>query len=443
MKTKNIFIYSGLLLGGLFFGYLFFGGHSEPQSLDEHIEETHTDEEGNVVYTCSMHPQVRENEPGDCPICGMELIPVNELDEDDGSTQNPNAVQISQAAMALADIQTTAVRLERPVKKIRMPGKIAVDERQIQFIPAHFHGRIEQLYVNFTGDYISKGEKVARVYSPMLYTAQKELLEAYKYREQNPELYASARQKLLNWKIPGKQIDEIIANGNPSRELDIYSHKEGYVIKRHVTVGDHLNMGDLMFELSPLDALWGLFEAYEKDVSALNVGDSITFKTEAYPSKTLQGLISYIQPVLSSQSRTVSIRIEIPNTNKDIALKPGMLINGLVSTAAAEQPQIIIPRSAVMWTGKRSVVFVRTPGTEVPTFEAREVELGMRAGDDYVIEDGLEQGEQVVTNGTFKIDAAAQLSDKLSMMNRNPGTGQGAPSMPDMNMDPDEMNQNE
>lgn len=435
MKTKNILIYSGLLLGGLFFGYLFFGGHSEPQSMDEHIEETHTDEQGNIVYSCSMHPHVRENEPGDCPICGMELIPVNELGEDDGLTQNPNAVQISKAAMALADIQTSEVRLEIPVQETRLPGKISVDERQIKFIPAHFHGRIEQLYVNFTGDYISKGQKIARVYSPILFTAQKELLEAYKNRSQNPELYASARQKLLNWKIPEWQIDEIITNGKPSYEFDIYAHKEGFVLKRHVTTGDHLDLGDIMFEISPLDMLWGLFDAYESDVAGLNLGDKIAFKTEAYPAVTLQGSISYIQPTLNSQSRSVSIRIEIPNTNEGLDLKPGMLINGLVSTASKGQPQILIPRSAVMWTGKRSIVFVDVTEGDNPAFEAREVVLGSRAGNDYIIESGLEAGERVVTNGTFKVDAAAQLSDKLSMMNREPGTGRGAPPMPGMDMD--------
>ena len=176
MKTKNILIYSGLLLGGLFLGYLFFGGTSEPQTLEEHISETHTDEEGNVVYTCSMHPQVRESEPGNCPICGMELIPADDFNENDSESVSPNAVQFSKAALALAKIETTPVRFDNPVLETRLPGKVAVNQNLVSNITAHFPGRVRELYVDYTGDYVRKGQKLASIYSPELITAQRELL---------------------------------------------------------------------------------------------------------------------------------------------------------------------------------------------------------------------------------------------------------------------------
>lgn len=439
MKTKNILIYSGLILGGLFLGYLFFGGASEPQTLEEHISETHTDEDGNVVYTCSMHPQIRESEPGNCPICGMELIPADDLNDNDSESISPNAVQFSQAALALAEIETTPVRTGIPVVETRLPGKVAVNQNLVSNVTAHFPGRVRELYVDYTGDYVRKGQKLASIYSPELITAQRELLETARFKEQNPRLYESARRKLLLWEFPEETIDQIERSGEVMEELDFFSPVSGYVSQINISRENHIQEGSILYRIAELSNVWVDFEAFESTVSNLSNGDAVEFTVSSIPGQTYTGNVSFIQPFLNENSRTVEVRITADNPQNK--MKPGMFAEGVISSQTDQQQQLLVPRSAVLWTGPRSIVFVDISTAETPAFEAREVTLGKRAGNEYVIDSGLKAGERVVTNGTFKVDAAAQLSDKLSMMNPEPGSGanRGAHDHSDMEMDDAEM----
>lgn len=421
MKTKNILIYTGILLGGLLLGYLFFGGTSEPQTLQEHISETHTDEEGNVVYTCSMHPQIRENEPGNCPICGMELIPADDLNSDESGSLGPNAIQFSKAALALAEIETTPVKRGTPVVETRLPGKVAVNQNLVSNVTAHFPGRVRELYVDYTGDYVRKGQKLASIYSPELITAQRELLETARFKDQNPRLYESARRKLMLWEFPEATIDQIERSGEVMEELDFFSPVSGYVSQINISREDHIREGSMLYRIADLSKVWIEFEAYESAIGNLNNGDMVEFTVSSVPGQVYSGAVSFIQPFLSERSRTVEVRITADNPQNK--MKPGMFAEGVISSRSDQKQQILIPRSAVLWTGSRSIVFVDVSTDETPAFEARQVTLGKKAGSDYVIESGLQPGEQVVTNGTFKVDAAAQLNDKLSMMNPEPRTG--------------------
>lgn len=435
LKKYGLYIAIGVV--GILLGALIFGGSEkkvQTQTPDEHIADSHTDEEGNVIYSCSMHPSVRKNEPGDCPICGMELIEMN----DNSTGGNPNELTMSLAAMKLAEVETSLVRMDNPVSTTYLPGKVTVDERELSKIPAHFHGRIEKLYVNFTGEYISKGQKIARVYSPKLFTAQKELLQAYKTKEINPVLYTSARKKLMNWKISKDQIDSIIASGEPSEEIDILSHKSGHVLKLYISTGDHLDMGDIMYEIGNLKKLWVMFDSYESDITNIKTGDDINFTVRAIPGVKFSSKVAYVNPVLEEGSRTVSIRSEIDND--DLKLMPGMLAEAFVNNKISNKSSLLVPKSAVLWTGPRSIIFVQIPNKEEPTFIAREVTLGKRVGDQYIILEGLEAGEEVVTHGNFKLDGAAQLADKFSMMNRNPGTGANRTGHENHNMGADNSN---
>lgn len=416
----------GILLAGILLGWLFFGGApSESANMEQHVEETHTNDQGEIVYTCSMHPQVREDEPGNCPICGMELVPANEVNAESEDDQHPQALRMTKAAMALADVQTTKVAAKPAVKQVQMPGKVTVDERTISVIPAHFPGRIEELYLNFTGAYVENGDKLASVYSPELVTAQRELLEAYQKRESNPRLYESARQKFVNWEISPKVIDSILEKGEPQQNFNIYSRKSGFVTNRHIAVGDHIQFGKPIFEITDLSTVWVTFDAYENDLNGLAVGDNVHFSVRAYPGKTFQSKVTYIDPLID-EDRTASVRTELDNS--DAQLKPNMLAKGTVSTQLnGGQAALQIPKEAVLWTGERSIVYVRLPDNDHNRFEAREVELGARMGDYYIVKDGLQEGENVVVKGNFMIDSAAQLADKKSMMNKNPGEGD-APS---------------
>lgn len=437
LNIKQIGKPAGILVIGLLLGWLFFGGaSSDQQSMDDHVEEVHTNEQGEVVYTCSMHPSVRQSEPGNCPICGMELIPADK-EGSGGDTETSNyQLKMTEAAARLAEVQTTEVVKDVAVKKVRMPGKIAVDERRVSNVTAHFPGRITQLYVDYTGARIEKGERLASIYSPQLLSAQRELLETQKHKKSNPALYQSTRRKLELWELPEKEIQKIEKSGEVINELDIVSPAEGYVLKRNISEQDHVMEGTVMYEIGNLSKVWVTFEAYEHDLASLTEGDGVTFTVEAYPGETFEAEITYIDPTLDPQSRTATVRAEAPNPDR--RLKPQMLAEGVISSEiSGGKEQMLIPKSAVLWTGERSVVYVHKTVDEQPVFEFREVELGPRAGEKYVVKSGVAVGEEVVTNGNFKIDSAAQLAGKASMMNRNPdGTkpaGHNHGSMKEMN----------
>ncbi len=412
---------AGILVVGLLLGWLFFGGSSadQQQSMDEHVEEVHTNEQGEVVYTCSMHPSVRQSEPGNCPICGMELIPANQEGSESNAGVSNYELKMTEAAARLAEVQTTEVVKDLAVKKVRMPGKIAVDERRVSNVTAHFPGRITQLYVDYTGARIQKGEPLASIYSPQLLSAQRELLETQKHKESNPALYQSTRRKLELWELPEEEIQKIESSGEVINELDIVSPAEGYVLKRNISEQDHVMEGTVMYEIANLSKVWVTFEAYESELAGLAEGDEITFTVEAYPGETFEAEITYIDPTLDPQSRTATVRAEAPNPDR--RLKPQMFTEGVISSEiSGGKEQTLIPKSAVLWTGERSVVYVHKRVNGQPVFEFREIVLGPRVGDQYVVKSGVEAGEEVVTNGNFKIDSAAQLAGKASMMNRNP-----------------------
>lgn len=387
--------------------------------MDEHIAETHMNEDGDIVYTCSMHPMVRENEPGNCPICGMELIPAG--DSNIRASDNNYTLTMTNAAVRLAEIQTSPVKYGRAVHTFTLPGRVVENQNNVSSITAHFPGRIRDLYVDYEGTLVQEGEKLASVYSPELIAAQQELLETLKFKDQNPRLYQAARQKLRLWEFPVSTINEIEESGEIMTELDFYSPVSGYVSEIAISREQHVREGELMYRVVNLSSVWVDFQAYESNVANIDKGDNVRFSVEAFPGQQFESNVIYVDPFLDTDSRSVTIRSQIENPGT--RLKPGMLARANIQSSVAEGESLLVPRSAVMWTGKRSIVYVQVQGSDTPMFEAREVEIGQRAGDHYVVESGLEQGELVVTNGTFKVDSAAQLNDKLSMMNREPGSG--------------------
>lgn len=420
-----------LLIVGLLFGWLIFGGTHEVNSHEGHGHET-TIEDGEEVWTCSMHPSVREDGPGSCPICGMDLIPAS---SDQQETDDYSMV-MTQASMNLADIQTTPVVREVPSKEIHLPGRVAVDERRISYVTTHFEGRIQDVEIDYIGATISEGEVMATIYSPELVSAQRELLEAVKVRDRNPGLYESAVRKFKLWEFTDEQIQNIVDSGEVMRNMEILSPVNGYVTERNVVDEQHVMEGTVIYEVANLDHLWVTLDAYEEDLNWLSEGSSIEFKTRANPGRTYQASVDYIDPTFDQQSRTIRVRANVENA--DHSLRPDMLVNGRL-TADIQQEKLMVPASAVLWTGPRSLVYVKDQSAETPRFEVKEVELGVRAGDYYVIEEGIEEGQEVVFNGAFRLDSEMQLADRFSMMNREPGTGAGAPGMPGMDMSGDEM----
>lgn len=397
-----------LLLAGLFLGWLIFRSEVPVHHHDSH---EHTEES---TYTCSMHPHIRQNEPGDCPLCGMALIPVPaESFSSDGS---PTAVAMSPEAMALASVQTRIISAVVPGREVTLTGKMAINERRLAVITAGYSGRIEQLFVDFTGQQVRKGEKLATIYSPELVTAQQELLEAAKHKAINPAFYHAAKEKLRLWRITESQVSEIEATGKVVTELDIYADVSGIVIRREVSKGDYVAKGSVLFEITDLSQLWVLLDAYDSDLQFLRNGQRISFTVASVPGREFTSTVSFIDPFINPQTRTASVRAEVGNPQ--LLLKPEMFVQAkILANLPVSGKSLVVPSTAVLWTGKRSVVYVRLPDRETPAFEMREIILGASLGDSYIVEKGLDEGEEVVVNGAFSIDAAAQLSGKPNMMN--------------------------
>jgi Cu(I)/Ag(I) efflux system membrane fusion protein len=392
-----------------------------------------------TLWTCSMHPQIRLPEPGKCPICFMDLIPVENTarEQDTG----PRTLRMTATAAALADIRTVPV-VRRPVTaEVRLVGKVAYDETRYRTISAWVGGRIDTLFVDFTGTSVRQGQKLVSLYSPDLYAAQVELFNALAaqrelqgsdqeiMRRTAAQTVISARERLELWGLSKDQIAAIERRGTPSQHVAIRAPLAGVVVHKNAVEGIYVQTGTRLYTVADLSHVWVDLGAYESDLVWLREGQQIEFQVEALPGRTFTGTVIFIHPILDEATRTVTVRLDAANAER--LLKPGMLVHAVVRApldgvgaptgGQAERPPLVIPASAPLLTGKRAVVYVRLPDREQPVFEGREVLLGPRAGDSYVVESGLQEGELVVVQGNFKIDSALQIQAKPSMMNPEGG----------------------
>ena len=414
MKKSNLYVVLAAV-GGLLVGYLFFGDTFEKSRLPE---ENHNHQvEAGQLWTCSMHPQIMQPEPGDCPICGMDLIP-SESGADDMA---PEQFRMTKNAMALADVRTTRVgTFTAGGHSLKLSGTIQENEKAVGTQAAYFEGRIEELFVNFEGEEVRSGQKLASLYAPELVSAQQELITASGLKATQPELYRAVRNKLKLWKLSEKQISEIEASGRVQEYFPIYATVSGTVSEIRVQAGDYVEKGMPLFKIANLGSVWAVFDAYENQVSLLREGQSISITAKSYPNAPFQAKISFINPVLSTSTRTVEVQAVLQNP--DGKLKPGMFVTGdLALSHSGPNKSLVIPESAVLWTGERSVVYVKTD-PNAPVFEMREIRVGDVVNGEYTVVSGLENGEEIVTQGTFTLDAAAQLKGKKSMMHDGLGS---------------------
>lgn len=392
----------GLILGKVLFGYSAETNHKH-------------NNEGSISqkWTCSMHPQIMQPEAGDCPICGMDLIPA-EAGADGLST---NQFKLTKNAMAIANVQTTIIgnTSQNSDNTIQLSGKITENEEVNAVLVSYFSGRIERLHVNFTGENIKKGQLLATIYSPELVKAQQELLTTFALKETQPELHKAVRNKLKLWKLSENQINQILKTKKIRENFPIYANTSGTVSKKLVEQGDYVKQGQPLLKLINLKTVWANFDVYENQISNFKVGQPITITTNSYPNEVFTSKISFIDPVLNPQTRTVTIRAIL--TNKKKLFKPEMFVLGKIDKELKNlRKKIIIPASAILWTGKRSIVYIKSD-TNNPVFEMKEIVLGEKLGENYEVKTGLQLGDEIVTNGVFTIDASAQLQGKKSMMN--------------------------
>ena len=432
------------------------------------------------IWTCSMHPQIRMTEAGQCPICNMDLIPAIKGDEEE---MGERELKLSPTAIKLAEIRTTPVERRYVSVEISMVGKVDFDETRLAHITARVPGRLDRLYVDYTGIPVKKGEHLVYLYSPELLTAQEELLQAIHavnklqksrmkiMRETSLKTIEASREKLRLWGLTKKQISNIEKSNKASDHLTIYAPTGGIIIHKNVEEGAYVKTGARLYTIADLSHLWIKLDAYESDLIWLRYGQEVDIETEAYPGQVNKGTIAFIDPVLNAKTRTVKVRVNVPNTHG--RLKPEMFVRttirarvagsgkvmdaalagkwicpmhpdiikdnagscdicgmplartealGYVSVAGVEEgpAPLVIPASAPLITGKRAVVYVAHPEKK-GVFEGREITLGPRAGEYYLVEHGLNEGERVVVYGNFKIDSALQIMAKPSMMSPEGG----------------------
>lgn len=473
-----------LIVAALVIGYRLGRPAPEPEPEPETAQAGADAQTGQPqVYTCSMHPSVRLLDPdAKCPICFMDLIPVT----DDGGEGNELRVTMSEAAAAMSRIETAPVARFFPTAEARLYGKVTYDETSVARLTAYFAGRIERLFVNYVGVPVAKGDHIAEVYSPDLLAAFEELRQAAKsagdsggmsdiVRTAASDTLIAAREKLRLYGLTEQQITAVESGAFDSDRLTIYAPIGGVVTHLAVREGDYLNEGSPIATVAKLSRLWLDLEAYESQLPLLRWGQRVSFTVEAHPGEVFEGRISFIEPMVDERTRTAAVRVAVDNSAR--RLKPGMFASAVVRPRMAEggavvsdelagrwvspmhptivkdepgtcdicgmdlvsaeslgvvgdpaevREPLVIPRSAVLFTGTRSVVYVAVPDTEKPTYEGREVLLGPRAGEFYLVRDGLREGERVVVNGAFRIDSAMQIAAKPSMMTPGGGGGTGA-----------------
>lgn len=444
---------------GFLIGYGFNGDDPEAHRLP--ALETHPHEVGakeGMVYVCTMSCVPPMPAPGNCPICGMQLIPV--YDGNRGDKAGPPRIRFAAEALKLAEIQTAMVERKPASARIRLFGQIDYDPAHVATIASFMPGVIDRVYVKRPGVFVRWGQPLFDLSSSDLLETQRELVEAMKVvpsflafqaglphaarempvqdlapegerKDRSPEKeaalkkIAAIRHKLSLLGLPKRDIDELMQRGEATGVATVYSSIYGQVVEVNGNEGTYVNRGATIFTLGDPRHILARLEAYESDYPWLRQHQEVTFETDAYPGETFTGKIIYIDPVFNPKTRT--FRLGAISPDQGGRLKAGMLVRAFVHAqlgsegnvvgegTAPEAAPLLIPASAPLVTGKRAVVYVRVPGEE-DLFEGREVKLGPRSESHYVVIAGLHEGEEVVKNGSFKIDSAVQILARRSMM---------------------------
>ncbi|UCG51063.1 MAG: efflux RND transporter periplasmic adaptor subunit [Candidatus Latescibacterota bacterium] len=458
-------------------GAVMFGSSDQRavKTEDPHADHAVDRPPESTMWTCSMHPQIKLPKSGKCPICFMDLIP---LESRAGDGLAPRQLRMSQAARQLARLQTTPATRAYAEAEVRMVGRIAYDETKLAYITAWVPGRLDRLFADYTGITVKKGDHLVQMYSPELLAAQEELIQAHTAvsaldNTASPVLRYTAkatleatREKLRLFGLTPRQIERIQATHEASDHLTIYAPVGGVVVQKEAREGMYVTTGTRIYGIADLTTLWVMLEAYESDLPWLRYGQRVEFTSQSFPGETFEAIVSFIDPLVDPKTRTVKVRAIVDNKSKK--LKPDMFVRGVVKSRIdghgnivddylankwispmhpevvkdgpgkcdvcgmdlvpatslgyvgkaidINKAPILIPASAPLITGKRAVVYVEIPNDDGPLFEGREIELGPRAGDFYVVKSGIEEGELVVSSGAFKIDSELQIQAKPSMM---------------------------
>lgn len=451
-------------------------GPAEHTGEDRQAAAAGSPGEKETQYHCPMHPTMVADRPGDCPICGMRLVPIETPGAGDPgpspgdgparkkiiyrSTMNlgetsdrpgkdsmgmdmvPVEVEEERAGVPRIDgyapigipirkqqligVRTEEVRQAGFVRTIRAVGRVTPDETRLHHVHTKIDGWIETLHVNATGERVRKGQPLLEIYSPELLATQEEYLLALRSRQAAPgdllpglarsgdQLVESARRRLLLYDLAPAQIEELERTGRASRTVTLYAPISGYVTRRGVTHGERIDSSATLLDIADLSRVWVIASVYEYELPFVRVGQSAAVTLSYLPGRTFRGRVTLVYPVLEEATRTVQVRLEFDNP--DLALKPEMYAEVAIDSDLGER--LAVPDSAVLSSGTRNVVFVAQGDGY---FEPREVRLGVRLPDIVEVLEGVAEGERVVTSGTFFVDSESKLKSALE------AAGAGAP----------------
>lgn len=390
----------------------------------ESSAEEASHEQTAEIYYCPMHPTVRSHEPGNCPICGMRLVRRTAEQESDAERQLASegfarseiaAIALSPQQRVTANVRTAAVEMMTGTGDVVTTGRVTFDERRMAQVTAYAGGRVERLYVNFTGDTVRRGQAVATIYSPELFSTQQEYLLALSNRDRMRsagfdsarsaagDLVESARRRLLLFGMSEGQIAELEKSRQPVYATTVHSPVAGVVTAKLVVPQQYVTTGQPLFQIADLSQVWVDADVYEQQLPEVRVGQRVEITSPAIPGGARQGVVAFIQPTLAGQTRTATVRIELPNP--ELALKPDMYVTVRLIGVETDE-HVMVPSTAVIDRGQNQFVWVEISPN---TFEPRKVTRGARHGDQVVIDSGLEPGEEVVVHGAFLLDSEAQL----------------------------------
>jgi len=367
-----------------------------------------------------MHPSVRQSEPGRCPLCGMDLIPVEPAVRVDTAGVDLTFV-VNTAKQQLAGVTFATVERRPLTKSIRVYGRVDYDETRLAVVNLRVSGWIEQLFANFTGQFVRKGDPLFAIYSPDLVSAQSEYLLArkvalrYPGQTADPELVRTARERLRLWQFTDEQFRELDARGEAQTSVTLVAPVSGYVVEKIAVEGMRVEPGMTLYKIADLSTVWVQAEVYESDLPLVRVGQKAMVAIPSEGDQARFGDVTYVDPVLSPQTRTARVRVELPN--RDGALKPDMYAT--VTLRAELGERLVVPRAAVLSTGEREIAFVDRGGGRL---EVRFVRTGVRTDEFDEILHGLAAGERVVTSANFLIDAESRVQGVLQRLEGNEPT---------------------
>jgi len=385
-----------------------------------------TGAEQKPLYVCPMHPTVTSDHPGDCPICGMKLVKAAQPSTASAAVKGVGApveglatVNIDPQRQQLIGLRTAPVERGPVGATWRTVGKVAVDETRVHHVGIKVSGFAEEVFVDYVGKSVRRGEPLFTIYSPDLLSVQQEYLLALRTREalahgglagdSGEDLVQAARKRLELWDIPENEIARLERTGAPTKTLTIHSPMSGVVTKKDLVMGHRLTEGDMPYEITDLSSVWVLADAYESDLARIKLGMTATLSLQAFPNRVFKGRVIFIDPILDAKTRTAKVRLEFPNPTGE--LRPEMF--GEVTMQAAPRQGLRVPLDAVIDSGTSKVVFVAVGEGK---FQPRAVNVGAASSDAVEVLSGLQAGEQVVTRANFLIDSESRLRASLSAM---------------------------